>query len=485
MRAVGGSYSSVISNRTQLAWHALGTGSGSRGQRTSPGMHERNALRRLQSYFGIDLWQKPHAKRARVRAAVERPLRVAVLAFRGFFKDGAIHHASALSFDTVLALVPLLALFFATLKGFGGYREFVDETMRPWILSTFGEQEGGQVGLREAFLQLLEFGDRTELAPLGVLGLVLVLYLAGVLLHTVESVLNTIWGVRRPRSIPRKIADYAAILFAAPFGIFLVSSLARWEAGIGWFGPSLHELVVQLVSLAVTCSFFVFLFLVMPHARTRVRSAVVGGVFAGVLWYLVLQLYAVTQVGVARYNALYSSFAAVPLFLVFVFVSWLVVLFGAEIAAAHRDQTAFRWRLHHRDASASVRRFLALRLLTLVMRAYVGGEPPRTLDWLAARAGVPEQLAKDVLEAFVVRNFLAHALVKGRPAFVPARDLSQVRVSDVVEVVLTVPDDETFAPERSDDQGRAIARLLHDFDARAADQDENLTLGEFASKPGA
>jgi membrane protein len=447
-------------------------------------MHQPRALRRVRSYFGVDLWQKPRAKRTKVISAVERTLRVGVLAVRGFFKDGAIHHASALSFDTVLALVPLLAIFFATLKGLGGYREFIDDTVRPWILSTFGETKDGQVGLREAFLQILEFGDRTELAPLGLLGLVLVLYLAGVLLHTVESVLNTIWGVQRPRSIARKIADYAAILFAAPFGLFVVSSLARWEAGIGWFGPSLHEVVVQIVSVVVACSFFVFLFLVMPHARTRVRSAVMGGVFAGVLWYAVLQLYAITQVGVARYNALYSSFAAIPLFLVFVFVSWLVVLFGAEIAAAHRDQTAFRWRLHHQDASPSVRRFVALRLLSLVMRAYAGAERPRTLDELAARAGVPEELAKDVLEAFVARNFLAHALVNGRPAFVPARDLSQVRVSDVTDVVLNVPDDETFAPDRSDDQGRAIARLLHDFDARAADQDENLTLGEFAARPG-
>ena len=404
-----------------------------------------------------------------------------VLGVRGFFKDGAIHHASALAFDTVLALVPMLAIFFATLKGIGAYRDFVDDTMRPWIYGTFGQASGDQVGLREAFLQILEFGDRTELAPLGLLGLVLVLYLVALLLNTVETVLNRIWGVQRPRSLARKVADYAAILFVAPFGLFLVTALARWEASIEWLGPVAHEVIVQGVSILVASSFFAFLFIVMPHTRTRFRSAALGGVVAGALWYLVLSLYAITQVGVARYNALYSSFAAIPLFLVWVFVSWLVVLFGAEVAAAHHNQTGFRWRVHHHDASPSLRRFLAVRLVTLILRAYVGGERPLTLNALGARAGVPEQLAKDVLDTFVARGYLTDAIVGGRPGYVPARDLSNVRVSEIVEVVMSAPDDGTFAPDLSDEEGQAVQSLLEAMDREAAQYENNRTLGELVS----
>ena len=443
--------------------------------------HNRNAIRRVRSYFGVDIWKKSDDRPARRGAGLTRALRVIVLGVRGFFKDGAIHHASALAFDTVLALVPMLAIFFATLKGIGAYRDFVDDTMRPWIYGTFGEAGNDQVGLREAFLQILEFGDRTELAPLGLLGLVLVLWLVALLLNTVETVLNQIWGVQRPRSLARKVADYAAILFVAPFGLFVVTALARWEGSIEWLGPVAHDVIVQVVSILVASAFFAFVFVVMPHTRTRFRSAALGGVVAGVLWYLVLTLYALTQIGVARYNALYSSFAAIPLFLVWVFVSWLVVLFGAEVAAAHHNQTGFRWRVHHHDASPSLRCFLALRLVTLILRVYVTGDRPFTLRALAARAGVPEQLAKDVLDTFVARGYLAEAVVNGRPGYVPARDLFNVRVSEIVGVVMSAPDDGAFAPDLSDDEGQAIARLLEDRDREVAQDERNRTLGELVS----
>lgn len=443
-------------------------------------MAERNPIRRVQSYFGEHIWEKAQEEKSRVGGGARKALRVLVLSVRGFVKDGAIHHASALAFDTVLALVPMLAIFFSTLKGLGAYRDFVDRTLRPWIDATFGA--GGEyVGLREAFLHILDFGERTELAPLGLLGLVLVLWLVLLLLNTVETVLNRIWGVQRPRTLARKVADYAAILFLAPFALFVVTALARWEASIEWLGSTMHDVIVQIVSVLAACSFFAFLFIVMPHTRTRYRSAALGGLVAGVLWYLVLEGYAITQIGVARYNALYSSFAAIPLFLVWVFVSWLVVLFGAEIAAAHHNQTGFRWRVHHHDASPSLRRFLAVRMIALMVRAYHVGEKPRTLGWLAMRAGVPEQLARDVLEIFVERGYLASAVVEGRPGYVPARDLSAVRVSELSDVVMSAPDDETFAPDLTDGEGQALARLLEELDTESARSTKNPTLGELVA----
>ena len=443
-------------------------------------MPGRAKVERVATYLREDIWKPAQEEVSGARRRGEKSLRIAVLAVRGFFKDGAIHHASALAFDTVLALVPMLAIFFATLKGLGAYQDFVHETMRPWVLSTFGAAEGSQVGLREAFLHLLSFGEKTELAPLGLLGLVFVLYLVLLLLNTVENVLNQIWGVQRPRSIGRKIADYAAILFVAPFGLFLVTALGQWEASIEWLGPTVHRILLEVFSIVVAGTVFTFLYTVVPHTRVKLRSAVLGGLIAAIGWYAVLKGYAITQIGVSRYNALYSSFAAIPLFLVWVFVSWLVVLFGAEIAAAHHNPTGFLWRVHHHDASPARKRFLAARMMTLITRAFLRADAPRTLEQLAQRAGVPEQLAKDVLVVYVARGWLALAYHDGRPAYVPARELVDCRLSDLLRVMRDAPDDRVFAPEIEDAHGRELAKRLEDLDEATAATTANVTLRELA-----
>lgn len=444
-------------------------------------MSPRARLDRIASYLREDIWKPAREEASGAKAVGARALRVTVLAVRGFFRDGAIHHASALAFDTVLALVPMLAIFFATLKGLGAYQDFIHKTMRPWVLSTFGEAGAdSQMGLREAFLHLLSIGEKTELAPLGLLGLVFVLYLVLLLLNTVETVLNHIWGVQRARSIRRKVADYAAILFVAPFGLFLVTALSQWEASILWLGPSVHAVLVELMAILVAGTIFTFLYSVMPHTRVKLRSAALGGLVAAVAWYLVLEGYAFTQIGVSRYNALYSSFAAIPLFLVWVFVSWLVVLFGAEIAAAHHNPTGFLWRVHHHDASPVRKRFLAARLLTLVSHAYMRARPPPTLEWLALKAGVPEQLAKDVLQVYVERGWLAQAIHRDRPAVVPSRDLLGCRLSDVFDVIREAPDDEVFEPALGDEAGQRLAERLQTMDEAMASTDSNVTLRELA-----
>jgi hypothetical protein len=117
----------------------------------------------------------------------------------------------------------------------------------------------------------------------------------------------------------------------------------------------------------------------------------------------------------------------------------------------------------------------------MIVRAYASAEPPRTLGWLAERAGVPEQLAKDVLDVFVGRGYLTPASHAGRLAYVPARDITTVRAGEVTAVLMGAPDDEPFAPDLTDAEGLAIARMLEDMDGEAARIDENRTLGQLAA----
>ena len=371
-----------------------------------------------------------------LKRVVRRVVRLFYLAGRGFAHDEPLHRASALAFDTLLALIPLLAFLFSALKGLGTYEAFIDETVKPWIDDTFGRfgHHSGDhiVTLREAFVQVLDLGARTDIAGLGLIGLVALLYIVVMLLNTIEVSLSHIFGVTRTRSLSRKVADYAAILFVTPLSLWCGAAISAGFRSMPALGSSM-DVLLELASWMTVSIGLAFLYLVMPPARVRLGSALLGGAISGLLWYAAFAAYVSFQVGVTRYNALYSSFAAIPLFLVWVFVSWLVVLFGAELAAAHQDEPMFRWRVLDRHASTSVKEYVALRMLVEVGRSFVDGEGPKNVMSLALAARVPQPLARQVLDNLVDLGVLASTESANCPAWVPARDLDSIRVAPLLE----------------------------------------------------
>lgn len=408
---------------------------------------------------------------------LRRVARIALLAGRGFLRDAGFHHASALAFDTVLALVPLLVIVIGILRGLGAYEPFVETTLGPWIDQTFGRSPEGVVTLRDAFLQVLDLGARADLQALGSVGVAVLLYLVLILLTTVETTLNRVWGAKRPRTLVRRAVDYAAILFVLPLGLILATALGSTLGDFATLGPA-RGVARQAVAILAASSVLTFLYLVMPHTRIRVRSAVLGGLVGGVLWQLGLLAYATFHLGVVRYNALYSSFATLPLFLVWIFVSWLVVLFGAEVAAAHQDERAFRWRVRQGEVSAHTRRQLGLHFTAAIAESFVGGGLPPTLEQLAGSAAVPVRLAESVLGDLVGHGLLLKADRDGRPAYVLARDPGATRLSTLL-AALDRTQDPTQLVEISDDPDtRRIDSLLASLEASMSEASTNLTLVE-------
>ena len=232
------------------------------------------------------------------------------------------------------------------------------------------------------------------------------------------------------------------------------------------------------VAIGAASSVLTFLYLVMPHTRIRFGSALLGGVIAGLLWHGGLLLYATFQVGVARYNALYSSFATLPLFLIWIFVGWLVVLFGAELAAAHQDERAFRWRVREGEASAHTRRQLGLHFGAAIAESFVSGQLPPTLDELASSAAVPVRLAESVLSDLVSHGLLLKAEREGRVAYVLARDPSAVRLSRLLAALDRTNDPNQLVEIKHDPQARRLDALLSVLEASVDQAPANLTLAE-------
>jgi membrane protein len=429
-------------------------------------MVRRGPVARAWRFVTRDVWgAEPEGLRP-VQRRLYRWSRVLYLTIRSFLGDRCMLRAAALTYTTVLSLVPLLAFSFAILKGLGVYKEFRDEHIEPYLDRLFGgmhvpnlaetaheaaqsaAQQPGLLQLREGFDRVLDLVDQTDVKGLGTFGLLVLLFAALRLLSSIEAAFNDIWGVDRPRRWIRKLSDYLTIVIFTPILMVVAIGLTTAVQNHG-FLEFLHRNLpidvvvragVRLAPLLLASALFTLVFLVMPNRRTRFRSALIGGCVAGVLWQIVLEVHIAFQLGVANYNAIYSGFAALPIFLVWLQLSWQIVLFGAELAFAHESE-----REYHGFASVaareprrpSYREQVALRALVRIADAFVAGAPPLDASTLGKEIGVHPRDVDEVLAELARHGIVSHAESEDRsePTWLPARSPERIRVADVVTVL--------------------------------------------------
>ncbi len=358
------------------------------------------------------------------------------LASRGFLRDEGLYRASALAFDTILGLVPFLAFLVSALKGFGAYQALMREMIRPGIVSTMmsmGAQQNKQgVGLLSVFLKVLDIVEQASFGTIGVFGLVFLLYIVVLLLVSIEETMNHIFGVERSRSVARRLSDFSAILFITPvFMILTAGVLTGFEKSAVIQGDMPWQTLAALIMIVGLTS----LYWVMPHRKVRLRSATFGGVVAGFSWYLVLSLHVHFQIGVARYNALYSTFAAIPLFLVWLFISWIVVLFGAGLAAAHDNPMQYAWRIQGKEVDHASRLFIALGGLIVVAQRHLAAGKPLAISEIASQMNLPEPLVRSELQPFANAELLVVAERSGEAIYSLARDVDAVHLGEILRLL--------------------------------------------------
>jgi membrane protein len=414
------------------------------------------AYERARAFFTDELWETSLDMLPRAKARRYRLLRTATTVVNGLFLGDKLPlHAAALTYYTVLSIVPLLAFVLAILKGFGAYDALVEETLRPYLLTALSANPA----LRRAFEHVLEFVSQTGVASLGFLGLLLVLYAATRLLRNVETALNGIWEAPDERQLTEQLKNYIAILVVTPLCLLLAAGLATTSQltrmldfmrdrlglsglldwGIRLFGP----LIVVLLGLFL-------LYLLMPNTRVRARSALLGALIGGVLWYAFLLLHVQFQVGVARYNALYSSFAAIPIFLVWCYVSWLSVLVGAQTAAAQQQGEARARQQRWAELDQASKEVLALSILIYVARPFASGEPPCvSTRGLSEQLAVPLPVVRRIVECLVGAKLLIATADDPDEPLALARAPEHVHVIDALRVfrgTLTERDSPRFSP---------------------------------------
>lgn len=406
---------------------------------------KRRPLSLVARFFAEDAW-----RRDRVASGNPffRAARVAYLAARGFFADHCLFRASALTYITVLSLVPLLAFSFSVAKGFGFYRDLLDKTINPFLDRTFGplNTEGALVLAREsapemrrAIDRVLAFVDGTDVSALGFFGLALLLVTVVKLLGTIERSFNDIWGVQRSRSLVRKLSDYLAMVVVGPIFLFvaagvttaLQNSTVRESFGLS----AAVEVLLKTLPVLSLWAGFTFVYMALPNTRTRFGSALLGGLVAGALMQVALLVHIRFQVGIANYNAIYSSFAAIPIFLVWINTSWIIVLFGAEVAFAHQSEPSYAHVTQSELADHKFKERLGLRALARIAHAFLEGRPPRTAAELANELAAPQRVLEEVLYTFEERGILAVSGEGDEAVFLPARDLDAITVKSILDAL--------------------------------------------------
>jgi len=359
-------------------------------------------------------------------------LQMFYLAGRNSMSDRVPFQANALTFISLLALVPALAISFSVAKGLG-----FSQTLRQALVDN-----EFLVGQREVLEQILGYVQNTQVGTLGAVGLAALVVALVFTISTMEETFNRIWDVPSQRSWLRKFTDYLSVLIICPLLIlgaagawaaFASHELVRWVfdvpviGGVSAYAPSLGPWLLLLAA-------FVFVYLFLPNTKIPWSSAVVAGVIAAGLWYLVQHLYIIFQVGVARYNAIYGGFASLPLFMIWMQVSWTVVLFGAELARAHH---VCRFgplpRIVTKPLSPGQRERLALTIMLRAARRFHDGKPPYSQAELAQELDVMQREVRQVVDCLEASGLINEVGLEGLVQ--PARSLDVISAQDVIEAV--------------------------------------------------
>lgn len=335
--------------------------------------------------------------------------------------------ASALTYTTVLSLVPFLAIAFSVLKGLGA-----QNTLEPLLQQVAGDSE-------ETISRIIAYVNNTNVKSMGAIGLVMLIVTVVSLMGSIEDAFNAVWGVRETRSIQRRFSDYLSVVIVGPVLLLAATSMTsslqsqwmlQWLIQNTYLGDAILLLFRFLPYLSVWIA-MVFLYIFIPNTRIRFGSAVVGGIIAGTAWELAQWGYFHFQVGVANYNAIYGTLAAVPVFLVWIYTSWLIVLFGLEIVFAHQHRGHGLSGTGSMRLTATTREELALALLVQVNLHFQKGGTPPASQVLADELNVPLLPLEVVFEELEQRGFLV-ATSGNESGWLPARDPSEVQVSEVI-----------------------------------------------------
>ena len=383
-----------------------------------------------------------------VRWAVQQ-YRLLFYTARGLVEHGTLVRSAALTFYTLMSIVPVAAVIFAVVKGFG-----LTETLLDNLYGIFPQHP-------EVIEYLIGFAERalarTQGGVVAVVALVTLFWAVIRAFASIESAFNNIWEVKTARSLTRQYSAYITIVVVVPLLWAATRALGLYvDAQLGLGSSAWSFVVSKCAVLVMTWLIFAVLYTAIPNTKVRFRSALTAGVVAGTLFMLFQWGYVYLQRWMTSYNAIYGSFAALPLFLIWMQTSWQILLFGGELSFAYQNVARFAVERESLRISYDRRRRAMLAVMVVAARRFCAAQGSTGPEEIRGQLGVPTRQVNDLLYELAKAGMLAPVAsedAEHEVRFVPARDLTSLTLCDVIDAVET-QGDATFAPSRAPEIGR-------------------------------
>ena len=385
-------------------------------------------IERLKVFVTKDIWAFDFYQKGPLRRAIGKTVKVIVIAVRTFLDDKVMTKAAALTYSTLFAIVPILALIFAVARGFG-FENIVTGLIQKGLAED-NETLTSVMQFIDGYMQYVSSG-----AFIGI-GLLFLLFSVYSLADGIETNLNSIWHVKQNRGMGRKITDYFSLILLIPIGIICLSGmsvltskiLSRMEGFLllGGFVQFLIIALPYLVAGFILTGFYMF----MPNTKVKFSHAIIPGFIAGCLFQILQNLYFDGQLSLSSYNQIYGGFAALPLFLFWLNISWAIILFGCELAYVSQNNDSFNYFKEPDKISRRHEDFYCLMVMSCICKRFDQHLPALNRKELASELHIPIRYVISSLDMLVEAGLLETVLQSDErePAYVPSTDPTKITV---------------------------------------------------------
>lgn len=418
---------------------------------------------KIYNFFQKDIWHYKLNTLPKWKAYPARLLRILIIISQGFTKSQIQQGASSLTYYTLLAIVPIIALLIGIAKGF-----HLEQTFETWLIREFADQ-------KEVLARIFTFANHSlEATNQGVIagiGILILLWSAIKILTNIEFVMNQVWEVREGRSFARRFSDYLAMILICPIIIFAASGVTVYLttvlSTIGHGDTIVHTIgrylipVFSLIPFLLTCLLFTFLYIFMPNTQVRFGPAIIAGLISGTIYQGLQWVFFGFQIFIAKYNTIYGTFAALPLFLIWLHLSWTILLLGAKVAFAVQNVDAFESVSEDLNLSGRLRLILSLRITHLCIKKFILENPLPTIIEISNQLEIPHPLTGNLVYQLVQAGVLSETK-RGSDlevCYQPAKSPEQLTIKRVMDMINEQGED-IFTPP-----SRELTKILSSLEA--------------------
>jgi membrane protein len=396
-------------------------------------------IARAIQFFTVDIWKIQQRDLSRLARLLLGQARIFVVVLRGFYEDKIQLRATSLTYNTLLSLVPLAAVLFGIAKGFG-----FDKALERYLIENLQVHDVIVTKVIDFSHTLLE---NTKGGLIAGIGVIILFWSIIRVLANIESSFNDIWGIKKARTLVRKISDYLSFMLICPFLLVMSSTvtvvlasqykLAAKKIGLlGTFDPAII-FFLKFFPLGMLWLMFTFIYIFMPNKKVTLKAGALAGFLAALAFHFFQLLYISSQIWIAKYNAIYGSFAALPLFLVWLQISWLIALLGAEFSFAQQNLETYEFEHVYEKISYSFKKLLGLRIVYALVQNFAQARAPWTERKISQELEIPIRLVRELLRELREAKVVSQVILEDdqTAAYQPARSTDGITVQYVIDAL--------------------------------------------------